>query len=320
MRIASITRQSGLLATALLLFVAIVEHLRLMLLPSYAAECAACIPGASWGKSAVSTACLLATGIIIGRFAMRSGIFNNFCTLPIPLFGIAAVGIFITPETLPASAAAMCIAAAVSMFIRTLSHPDEKNPVFFGSMLLGTAPLLYPPCVVMLALLPFAALVSFQSWRKIVIAAVGALLPFAALSYCVWYAGGRVSEPAEGIARWFVPDVHAPSLHADGFPILATAMTAILLALAVAGIILKRSDCKTTLTVKTDRSIQILSATLVLALAAFAVPRCSVALMPVAAVPVSVLAAAALDRIKPEPSTLIYWLLLLLLAAHLFLK
>lgn len=319
MRITSITRQSGLLATSLLLLTVVAEHLRMMSATPHAMEVVGSVSSPSWGKSAATTIILVITGILVGRTATKSGIFRNFCTLPIPIFGVAACGMFVSPDMFATSAAAMCAAGGMSLFIRTLSRPNDKSPVFFGSMLFGITVLLYPPCIVFAALLPFMALVSFQSWRKIVIAAVGYLLPFAAVSYIGWYAGDGMLDEAYSIAEWFVPfgyaSVHSPVR--EGFPIMAAAMAAILLSLAVAEIILRRIDKGTTL-VKADKSAQIVSAVMVLAVAAFALPRCTVAIMPVIAVPTAILAGAALDRIKTETSTVIYWILLSLTAIHLF--
>ena len=319
MRITSITRQSGLLATSLLLLTVVAEHLRMMSATPHAMEVVGSVSSPSWGKSAATTIILVITGILVGRTATKSGIFRNFCTLPIPIFGVAACGMFVSPDMFATSAAAMCAAGGLSLFIRTLSRPNDKSPVFFGSMLFGITVLLYPPCIVFAALLPFMALVSFQSWRKIVIAAVGYLLPFATASYIGWYAGGGILDGAYSIAEWFAPFGYT-SVHSsvrEGFPIMAAAMAAILLSLAVAEIILRRIDKGTTL-VKADKSAQIVSAVMVLAVAAFAVPRCTVAIMPVIAVPTAILAGAALDRIKTETSTVIYWILLSLTAIHLF--
>ena len=319
MRITSITRQSGLLATSLLLLTVVAEHLRMMSATPHAMEVVGSVSSPSWGKSAATTIILVITGILVGRTATKSGIFRNFCTLPIPIFGVAACGMFVSPDMFATSAAAMCAAGGLSLFIRTLSRPNDKSPVFFGAMLFGITVLLYPPCIVFAALLPFMALVSFQSWRKIVIAAVGYLLPVAAASYIGWYAGEGIRDGAYSIAEWFVPFGYAPvhSPVGEGFPIMAAAMAAILLSLAVAEIILRRIDKGTTL-VKADKSAQIVSAVMILAVAAFAVPRCTVAIMPVIAVPTAILAGAALDRIKTETSTVIYWILLSLTAIHLF--
>lgn len=319
MRITSITRQSGLLATSLLLLTVVAEHLRMMSATPHAMEVVGSVSSPSWGKSAATTIIFVITGILVGRTATKSGIFRNFCTLPIPIFGVAACGMFVSPDMFATSAAAMCAAGGMSLFIRTLSRPNDKSPVFFGSMLFGITVLLYPPCIVFAALLPFMALVSFQSWRKIVIAAVGYLLPFAAASYIGWYAGGGILDGAYSIAEWFVPFGYTPvySPVREGFPIMAAAIAAIMLSLAVAEIILRRIDKGTTL-VKADKSAQIVSAVMVLAVAAFAVPRCTVAIMPVIAVPTAILAGAALDRIKTETSTVIYWILLSLTAIHLF--
>lgn len=319
MRITSITRQSGLLATSLLLLTVVAEHLRMMSATPHAMEVVGSVSSPSWGKSAATTIILVITGILVGRTATKSGIFRNFCTLPIPIFGVAACGMFVSPDMFATSAAAMCAAGGLSLFIRTLSRPNDKSPVFFGSMLFGITVLLYPPCIVFAALLPFMALVSFQSWRKIVIAAVGYLLPFAAVSYIGWYAGDGILDGAYSIAEWFVPFGYVPvhSSVREGFPIMSAAIAAILLSLAVAEIILRRIDKGTTL-VKADKSAQIVSAVMVLAVAAFAVPRCTVAIMPVIAVPTAILAGAALDRIKTETSTVIYWILLSLTAIHLF--
>lgn len=319
MRINSITRQSGMLATLLLLLTAAAEHLRMMSATPHAMEAAGCTAPASWAWSAVTVTVLALTGVIVGRTATKSGIFRNFCTLPIPIFGIISCGIFVSPDMYASSVAALCVAIGLSLFIRTLSKPDEKDSVFFGSLSFGAALLIYPPCTVFAALMPFMALVSFQSWRKIIISAVGFLLPFAAVSYIGWYAGGSLSGTAHSIAEWFEPFscTSAHSAVREGFPILATAIAAIVLLLVLVGIVQRRIDRGTTL-VKVDKSVHIISAVLILASAAFAIPRCTVAILPVIAVPASILASATLDRIKVETSTVIYWILLLLTAVHLF--
>lgn len=283
-------------------------------------EVAGCIYRPSWGRSAATVIALLAAGILVGRTATKSGIFRNFCTLPIPIFGIAACGMFVSPDMYITSAAAVCVAGGVSMFIRTLSHPEEKDSVFFGSMLFGIALLLYPPCIVFAALLPYMALISFQSWRKIVMAAIGYALPFAAVSYIGWYAGGDFFDIAESIAEWFEPfsdtERHTSSV-SDGFPVVTTAIAAIIVSLMLAGAIMRRIERGTTL-VKAEKSGNIVSAVLILSVSAFAVPRCTVAILPVVAVPTAILSAAALDRIKTGTSTVIYWILLLLTAVRLF--
>lgn len=316
MRITSITRQSGILATSLLLLTVTAEHLRMMSAKPYAAEVVGCMSSPSWGRAVAAIAALLVAGILVGRTATKSGIFRNFCTLPIPIFGIVACGIFVTPDMFMSSMAAVCVAGGLSQFIRTLSRPDEKDSVFFGSMLFGIALLLYPPCVVFAALLPFMALISFQSWRKILIAAVGYALPFAAVSYTEWYAGGGILDRAESVAEWFEPFRHVSYIHGE-FPFTATAIGAIIAALLVAGAVMRRIDRGTTL-VKADKSAHVVTAVLLLSAAAYAVPRCTAAILPVVAVPAAILAAAALDRIKAETSTVIYWILLLLTTVHLF--
>ena len=319
MRINSITRQSGMLATLLLLLTAAAEYLRMMLATPHAMEVAGCVASASWIWSACTVILLAVTGVIVGRTATQSGIFRNFCTLPIPIFGIVACGIFVSPDMYASSVAALCVAVGLSLFIRTLSRPDEKDSVFFGSMLFGIALLLYPPCIVFAALLPFMALISFQSWRKIIIAAIGYLLPFAAVSYIGWYFGGGIGDTADAIAEWFEPFRYATAhyhMH-ERFPVMATAVGAAIALLIIAGSILRRMDSGNTL-VKVEKSTHIISAVLVLAAAAFAIPRCTVAILPVVAVPAAILAAATLDRIKVVTSTVIYWIILLLTAVHLF--
>lgn len=319
MRITSITRQSGLLATLLLLLTVVAEHLRMMSATPYAMEVVGCVSSPSWGKSAATIIILVITGILVGRAATKSGIFRTFCTLPIPIFGVVACGIFVSPDMYASSAAAMFVAVGLSLFISTLSRPDDKNIVFFGSISFGIALLLYPPCVVFAALLPFMALISFQSWRKIAVAAVGYLLPFAAVSYAGWYAGDNILDKAYSVAEWFEPfgyaTTHSPA-H-EGFPILATAISAIVLSLVIAGAILRRIDRGTTL-VKADKSAQVVTAVMILAVSALAIPRCTAAMLPVIAVPTAILTAAALDRIKTQTSTVIYWILLVLTAIHLF--
>ena len=310
MQINSVTRQSGLLSALLLTFiiVATVAGSAVRTNGDYSGTM-------TWLDPFATSILLLSTGMVVGRMSVKSGIFRSFCTLPIPMFGIVACGAHLDSTTTGIAAAAFCLAVALLLFSESLLATGAKSPIFFGAILLGGTVLLYPPCVVLVLLLPAAALISAQTPRQIIIALTGWLLPIIAVSYVSWYAGNGIFDTVLGI----VDGIVVPQPHADfvGLPVIPTAIFSITGMLILAGIVLRQID-RGTMLVNLRKSLQMLAITLVILLAAFALPGCTPAIIPVIAVPAAVLASATLERGRADIATIIYWLLLLLSALNMF--
>ncbi len=310
MQIDSVTRQSGLFAALLLLLLVVAA------ITSSALRTSISPAGVPLWLDAVATALLLiVTGMIIGRMSIKAGIFRTFCTLPIPMFGIIACAAGIDAASTDIAAAALCTAIALLFFSESIIAPDAKNPVFFGSILLGGTALLYPPCVVLVLLLPLLVAISAQSFRQIIIACTGWLLPLFAVSYISWYAGNDFLATAHGIANALA----TPATTADALcpNVLSIAVFAIVAVLILSGIVLRYMD-KATMLVDIRKSLQLQTFALLILLCTFAMPCRSAAIAPVLAVPAAVLASSTLERGRSDIATIIYWLLLLLSALRLF--
>ena len=123
--------------------------------------------------------------------SIKSGIVHNFCTLPLPMFGIIACSAQIHIGDMALSSAVLSLAVALLMLLECVVEPKAKNPIFFGALLLGVTMLLYPPCILLVALLPIVAVIAGLSLRQIVIGIVGWLLPLLVVGYVEWYAGNE---------------------------------------------------------------------------------------------------------------------------------
>ncbi len=308
MQINSVTRQSGLLAAVLLLAIVVANV-------AVAAAHATSAGVALWLHAVVVAAVLFTTGMLVGRMSIKGGIFRTFCTLPIPMFGIVACGAHLDIEATNVAYAAFCLAVALLLFSESLHAPEAKNPIFFGSILLGGAALLYPPCIVLVVLLPAAAVIASQSVRQMAIALIGWLLPIFAVSYVSWYAGGDFF----GTVRSFGEQLSEPQPFAtfERLPIIAIAIFAIVGLLIVAGIVLRSMDNGAMLA-GVRKSLQMLAFVVVALLGACALPCCTIAIVPIVAVPAAVLASFTLESGRTDIATIVYWLLLLLSVLNLF--
>ena len=310
MKINSVTRQSGLLAAALLLAIVVANV-------AFAAVHAASEGIALWLRAIATALLLLASGMLVGRMSIKGGIFRTFCTLPIPMFGIVACAACTDVAATNIYSAAFCLAVALLLFSESLHAPEAKNPVFFGSILLGGMALLYPPCIVLVALLPVAAVIASHSARQIAIACIGWLLPIFAVCYVSWYAGGDFFGTVRSVVGQLVEP--QPFAEFERLPVVPIVIFSIVGLLVVAGIVL-RAMVRDSMLVSVRKALQMLAMTLAILLCACALPCCTIAIVPIVAVPAAVLAAFTLENGRTDIATIVYWLLLLLSVLHLFVR
>ncbi len=309
MQINSVTRQSGLLATLLLLLLVMAA-----VIATAVRACDEYIGLALAGRAFCTTILLFAAGMVVGRMSIKSGIVHNFCTLPLPMFGIIACSAQIHIGDMALSSAVLSLAVALLMLLECVVEPKAKNPIFFGAILLGVTMLLYPPCILLVALLPIVAVIAGLSLRQIVIGIVGWLLPLLVVGYVEWYAGN------EALSIWYyVIDAVAatrPDDETENVAVVSIAIFAIAGLLIAAGIVARYMD-KGTMLVNLRKSLQILTVTLLLLSVAAALPCHSLSLVGIMAVPAAVLVSSALEHGRSDVATIIYWLLLLLLLLHI---
>lgn len=297
----SVTRQSNAVATGSFAVIAAAAFVR------------AATAGLGAVEAALAAAVTLVTGAATVRAAERSGILGTFSSVVLPLFGVAAVGIAIAKAPLPASVAALCVAAGMAALMNTLRRHGRKNPVLCAALCFGAAPLLSPPCVLFALLLPMAMAIYPLSWRQSVIALAGWCAPLLAVSYIDWLGGGNFTDTLDVLAA----GLGTGGGRSWGAGIAAGAVALALAALALTGVV-KYAQASQNMLVRVRRAVVTVYAALAVAVAAAIIfPAAGVGFMPVTAVPASLAAAFALDRSGSRFAEAAYATLLALFAVRL---
>ncbi len=309
----TVTRSSGILATLLAMALVAAAQVRLTLAP-YAVETAASPFAPAWWRSAVAVAALAAAGMAICRAAVKAGMFRGFCTLPIPIFAIVACGITAAPDPLSSSLATLCIAIGTMMFIRNILD-EQTDAVLLGALLFGGAALLYPPASIFILMLPAMLVICPLSPRLLALAAVGWLLPVAVASYVNWYAGAGIADVVMAMAERFTRS-HEVALPSH-IPFVGALMVLLAVVLLAVGLVRRYAE-RNSMLVRTRKVTQFVLLLLLFSAVLLAIPSRSAAALQIAAIPVSILVAYALEGLPLSLSNTLYRLLVLLAILHLF--
>jgi hypothetical protein len=315
MQLNAITRKSGLPSLLLLVATLVATMIRHSRSP-FGVELATCAYGERGIILALAALIFFVGGIVMGKTTPRSGLINSYCTLAIPIYGVIAYGIFVTPDTLIAATASLCFALAIHLLLINLHRADDKDSVFFAAILLGLMVPLYPPAIVLVGVLPIAILTLALSARQIALMVIGYLLPLLATSYIFWYMGNGFWDAAINIFEALKVDHTAPI---DHIPFLAIAMAAtVVVILAWGGIYAVAHPDKIFRLARVRRSLHLFAWVTLLTLTMLFFPACDITILAIIAVPLGTLLAFALSILPNNPSTIAYWLLLLLYIVHLF--
>jgi hypothetical protein len=315
MQLRAITQKSALAAIMLLVVILIAAAIRSRLNP-FELELA----NSAFLERTISLVTamflLFCVGIIEGKMFPRSGLNKGYCTLPIPLYGILSIGIFVAPNTLAAATASLCFALAIYLLLRSLHSAGEKDSLLFASLLLGGSILIYPPCVVFIGILIPAIFMLALSFRQIIIILVGYLLPLFGASYYMWYQGDSFWSMAHNIADSLL----TPQMGGvEQLPYMGIIMICAIIALLVGGLIFSiiRPD-KIFMLARVKRTLSLFVWILLVTLTMLIFPSCDLTLLALIAVPASILLSFVLGILPATLSTIAYWVILLLFAVHLF--
>lgn len=311
MRITAVTRNSSLSALLLLITIIVASLLRHDARP-FATELSAGAGLTPWGM-AIAAIAILATAFIANRTASSTGIFKEYCTLPLPLYGLVACGIFITADLPIVAITALCVAMSLLLLTRNLTAAADKDSVFFGSMLLGVTALLYPPCIVLVVAIPLSIVLFTLSFRQVVIAIAGWLLPPLMALYAAWY-GDTVDE---FVAQYEALLVERPM---TTIPWGAIAIAAAILVILLGGIFASTAARRQFMIIRTRRATQFFTLMFIGATLPIALPSHPIAMLTIVAVPASLVISMALARMSNTAGAILYWLLLAATLAHLFVE
>lgn len=317
MQLNPITRKSASAAILLLLIVLIATAVRSLSAP-FGVELAD-TPYRGRALSLVfAVLLLLFGGFVEGKMLVRSGLNRGYCTLPIPLYGVVACGIFVAPDTLPSAVASVCLAMSLHLFLRSLHSAGEKDSIFFASILLGTMVLFYPPAILLAGVLVLMIFALSLSIRQAMLLVIGYLLPLLTASYVMWYKGDSLwqfwANLKEAIAT---PQMDAIATT----PYVAIAMAVVVAVILIWGAVYSLfRPHKMFLLARVRRALHIFIGVLVISLLMLLMPSCNLAILPIVAVPTAILLSLALDILPNNHSAIAYWVLLVLAVLHLFIE
>lgn len=309
----AITRQTSGLAILILLITIVLTIVRLVVNP-FAAEVAVLPYSPKLWECMVSAVLLFATAVVVNRTAVKMGILGGFGTLPMSLFGFSACGILLSPQLLTASVAGLLAALGIMFLLKVMHLFGEKESIFTGSLFLGAAAVVYAPASVLGIAVLVAIFVAPLNIRQIILACVGWMIPIAATSYVNWYLGGSISDTVSDMWQHIVTPQPIPL---SPLPIVTAIVTAMVAVMIVFSFIMS-IHYRYTLVVSVRKSIEMEVWIAVICIAALFLPGCTITMLPVISVPVSVLLAFALERVSTTWANSLYAILIVLIILHLF--
>lgn len=172
-----------------------------------------------WSKFAAGFMLLFA-GMCTGRISIRYNLYTVGTCLPIPLYAIVACGIATGGNYLAGFAASMLLALATKNYCRAFCNGYGFDAIFRASLYLGLMPLIYAPALPLLLLLPLAVLLFRRTFREVVVATAGLLLPVFTACYVSWGSGAEFTAPLitvgqsaiEGMPLQLFLDIPLPAL------------------------------------------------------------------------------------------------------------
>lgn len=267
--------------------------------------------------AALCTACAVwfAAGWVIGLVVRVRELYFVRTTLTIPVFGIAACGIFFAHDSLTAAVASLLFAIAMRSYFDAFRDGYGFSPVFAGSMCLGLLPLLYAPAATLIVLMPLAVMIFKRSAREAIVAVAGVLFGPLAVCYVNWGAGGEFAEPAMQTAEALTA--------ASGYRFFASVqagaavLAGCLLALVLGAAFISSANVYSMNSRARYITIYNMCA-FAAALTTVALPSSTPAALGLIAVPTAMAVPAMLVQIRASAANAIYCGLILLFILHLF--
>lgn len=315
MQLNAITRKSAPMAMLLLVVMLVITIVRARLTP-FDVELAESEYREGVFTTIISIFLLIFGGFVLGKMFIRSGLSKSYCALPMPIYGILTCGLLVSPNLLIMASTSLSVAMAIFLLMRSLHSAGEKDSVFFAALLLGIAAIIYPPSLLLAAIIPLAVLILALSLRQAVLMIIGYLLPLLSASYLLWYQGDSFIAFGENLLMAIItPRMEFP----EQLPYLAIVMgvgvVAIMLWSGVYSLI--RPDKIFVLT-RVRRSLLLFIWLFVLSAATLFLPGSSLVSLSIISIPATILLSFSLSLLPNNQSTIAYWLLLLMVALHIF--
>ena len=270
----------------------------------------------SWQSNHQVAACCIAAAVwfiagwIIGLMARMRELYFVRTTITIPIYGIAACGLFIPHDSLSAAVTSLLFAIAARSYFDAFRDGYGFSPMFFGSL-----PLFYAPSVVLLLLLPLAVVIFKRSAREAIVALAGLLFAPLAACYICWGMGRGFYAPLLQTAD-ALADVSGYRFF-GALPAGAAMLAGMLLALVLGAALISSANIYS-MNSRARYIILYNMCAFVIALSTLALPSSTPAAFGLIAVPTAMTVPAMLVQIRSHAATAIYGGLSLLFILHLF--
>ena len=310
----SVTRQTSALAIILLLTTILLCTIRVYINPFEIEVAESEFMPRIWG-ALLSGLMFFVAAIVINRTTVKIGLFGGFSALPVSIFGFFACGIIFSPNMLSAAAAALVLSFGVLFLLRSIQSVGEKEALFTGALMLGVLPIIYPPTITFVLILPIVMFIAPLNIRQAIIITTGYLLPILGASYLNWYLGGEISGLVVSIWEQLFSTSGVMSL--ENIPILAIALVVTIIPLLLYGI-MQGVYNRYSMLVPVRKSIQISIWLLIIGIATLIfIPGCGITILPTIAVPATIIASFALDKMDSKWANWFYLAIVAFVVIHL---
>lgn len=256
----------------------------------------------------------LLTGFIAGRICSRFGFYPNYCVLSLPLYAVAACGIFIGSDPLAAALASLLTAVAIYCPCSAYLRDESLEMMLYAGLCLGLLPMLYAPCLLMTFMAVAAIFIFSLSLREVFVLLCGMLFVPLAVCYISWAFGGEFWEPVQQLCTAVMSDSGSAPFGCDAAAALVTAGLTGFCTLCSAAIFFARRYATA---VKPRSILLFVITTLPAATGMLFLPSASTAVFAVAAVPASIVMPLLFLHLRNGAARMIYLSILLSVLVHL---
>ena len=227
---------------------------------------------------------ILISAVMLAVLVSRNMVHAEKTYLPITMYLFVGGGMLCSVSYLNVFISAFLVVCSASILFGSFANIGSMSGVFNAAVLLGVAPLFYPPSVIFILSLPVAMILLRLTGRMWIVALGGVLLPVAIYSYVGWIVGNEFMRLVKDI----LCDVMLPVKSQSELPvsyIVFCAVVGVLFVLTVILCVKKRHTMRTRAMKTTVYSFWMLAFSVLM----FAFPSRSLIDMAFVAIPASIL-------------------------------
>lgn len=147
---------------------------------------------------------LLFAALMVSRIGARHSLYKSGTLLPIPLYALVAVGLFVSRTPLCGALCGLLFVRAVRNFCSSFRDGYTFTYIFRASLYLSLMVVISPSTLPLLLLFPIALLNFKRTLRESLVAFAGLILPIFWVCYAEWAFGNDFLTPFNSIYEEFL--------------------------------------------------------------------------------------------------------------------